>query len=190
MVRSARGGSGAVADYDRRRPKGPPVTLSPTRIVLVLLFVFVGFFGAAFAVSGVLVPLPAPAAGGTCGPSTASESALAALRNPASIGAGPEPPASNTAALTQWQAFVHECQSSADQRALVSGAILVLSIAVAVVGPLLVLRRKRSPGPSSEGSGAHGVPGGPITGWGPAGPTWSASDLVGQPGIGSAPGGP
>ncbi len=166
------------------------MTLSPTRIVLVLLFVFVGFFGAAFAVSGVLVPLPAPAAGGTCGPSTASESAMAALSNPASIGAGPEPSASNTAAHTQWQAFVNECQSSADRRALVSGAILVLSVAVAVVGPLLVLRRKRSPGPGSEGSRAHGVPGGPISGWDPGGPTWSASDLVGQPGMGPAPGSP
>ncbi len=166
------------------------MTLSPTRIVLVLLFVFLGFFGAAFAVSGVLVPLPAPAAGGTCGPTTASESALAALSDPASIGAGPQPPASNTVAHAQWQAFVSQCQSSADQRALAAGAILVLSVAVAVVGPMLVLRRKRSRGPGSETSGAHGVPGGPITGWGPGGPTWSATELVGQPGIGSAPGGP
>lgn len=166
------------------------MTLSPTRIVLVLLFVFVGFFGAAFAVSGVLVPLPAPAAGGTCGPSTASESAMAALTNPSSIGAGPEPSASNTAAHAQWQAFVNQCQSSADQRALVSGAILALSVAVAVVGPLLVLRRKRSRGPGSEGSGTHGAAGGPMTSWSPGGPTWSASELIGQPGIGPAPGGP
>ncbi len=166
------------------------MTLSPTRIVLVLLFVFVGFFGVAFAISGVLVALPAPAAGGTCGPSTASESAMAALTNPSSIGAGPEPSASNTAAHAQWQEFVNECQSSADQRALATGAILVLSVAVAVVGPLLVLRRKRSAGSGSDGSGSHGVPGAPIAGWGPGGPTWSASDLVGRPGMGPAPGGP
>ncbi len=161
------------------------MTLSPSRIVLVLLFVFVGFFGAAFTISGALIALPAPAAGGTCGPSTASESALAALANPASIGAGPEPSVSNAVAHAQWQAFVDQCQSAADQRGLAAGAVLIVSLGIAIVGPLLMLRRARSRGAGPEASGSHGVPSGPVGGWGQGPPTWNASDLVGQGGIGA-----
>ena len=65
--------------------------LSPVRILLVLLFVFIGCFGVAYAAAGMLTALPAPAIGGTCGPSTGSETALEALAEPGSIGAGPEP---------------------------------------------------------------------------------------------------
>ena len=161
------------------------MTLTPSRIVLVLVFVFVGLFGVAFAISGAFIALPAPAAGGTCGPSTASESALAALTNPASIGAGPEPSVSNTAAHAQWQAFVNECQSAADRRGLASGAILVISVAIAVVGPLLVLRRARYRKPGPEAPGGHGVPGGPAGEWSPSPPMWSGTGLIGQAGIGA-----
>ena len=39
-----------------------------SRVGFRLLFVFLGLFGAAFAIAGPLVGLPKPAVGGTCGP--------------------------------------------------------------------------------------------------------------------------
>ena len=56
---------------------------SPARVLLILLFVFVGCFGVAFAAAGMLTALPAPAIGGTCGPSTASETAPRPWPSPA-----------------------------------------------------------------------------------------------------------
>ena len=105
---------------------------SPTRVALILLFIFIGCFGAAYAAAGMLTALPAPAVGGTCGPSTGSETALEALARPGSIGAGPEPSASNTTAHTQWKTFVSQCQSLADRRGLASLAILVVSLVLLV----------------------------------------------------------
>ena len=113
----------------------------PARVALVLLFVFIGCFGTAFAAAGLLTALPAPAVGGTCGPSTGSETALQALAQPGSIGAGPEPPVSNATAHHQWQTFIQQCQSLADRRGLASLAIFVFSVAVAVIGLIWVLRR-------------------------------------------------
>jgi len=84
---------------------------SPARTALVLLFIFIGCFGVAYAAAGVLTALPAPAVGGTCGPSTGSETAFEALARPGSIGAGPEPPASNATAHSQWITFVQQCRS-------------------------------------------------------------------------------
>ncbi len=108
-----------------------------------LAFAFLGLFGAAFAITGMLVALPKPAAGGTCGPGKGSEAAIQAFFNPGSIGAGPEPPASNSDARQQWQAFVDECQTTTDDRAIAALAILVVSIGVGVAGPRLVAGRKR-----------------------------------------------
>jgi hypothetical protein len=109
-----------------------------------LAFVFVGLFGVAFAISGLLVALPRPAVGGSCGPGTTSESAIVALFDPGSIGAGPEPPATNVADRADWMAFVGECQASADGRVLATFFILVLSLGVAVAGTgLVVMARKR-----------------------------------------------
>ena len=116
---------------------------SPTRVLLVILFVFVGGFGVAFAAAGMLTALPAPAIGGTCGPSTASETAAEALARPGSIGAGPEPPASNVTAHHQWSTFIQQCQALADRRGLASLAIFVFSLLVAGVGLLWVLRKPR-----------------------------------------------
>ncbi|MGA2837244.1 MAG: hypothetical protein ABSF84_11670 [Acidimicrobiales bacterium] len=140
---------------------------SPVRVFLVLVFVFIGCFGVAYAAAGMLSALPAPAVGGTCGPSTASETALEALARPGSIGAGPEPPTSNVTAHHQWQTFVDQCQALADRRGLASLAILVISVVVAGVGLVWVLRRPRS----TDGHGesldrATGLPGGS----GPDGP--------------------
>jgi len=116
--------------------------LSPTRVLLIIVFVFLGCFGIAYGASGMLTALPAPAIGGTCGPSTASETALQALAEPGSIGAGPQPPKSNVTAHRQWQTFIRQCQDLADHRGLASLAIVVVSISVAGVGLFLVLRKR------------------------------------------------
>jgi hypothetical protein len=108
-----------------------------------LAFAFLGLFGAAFAITGMLVPLPKPAAGGTCGPGAGSEAAIVALFDPVSIGAGPEPPTTDNAGRTQWQAFVDECQTTTRDRAIAALVILVGSIALAIAGPTLVAGRKR-----------------------------------------------
>ena len=107
-----------------------------------LAFAFVGLLGATFAITGVLIALPAPSAGGTCGPGRGSETPIEALLNPGSIGAGAEPAATNAEARYQWSAFVSECQASADGRVLAGLAILVASVGVGVLGPMVVLRRK------------------------------------------------
>jgi hypothetical protein len=105
-----------------------------------------GVVGVAIAVTAVLTALPAPAAGGTCGPGRGSESAIVAFFDPGSIGAGAEPPAANTTSHAQWLAFVAECQSATDARVLAGLAVLVLSLLL-VLGGLLIIRRgsKRAP---------------------------------------------
>jgi hypothetical protein len=110
-------------------------------------FLALGLFAAAFAISGVLIALPPPAAGGTCGPGTASEAPIVALLDPVTIGAGPEPAVTDSAARQNWLAFVGDCQSSADNRGLAALAILVLAVLVAVVGPMLAMGRKRQTPP-------------------------------------------
>jgi hypothetical protein len=119
-----------------------PTAMWWTRLVLVSL----GLFGAAFAITGLLIALPRPAAGGTCGPGQASEAAIVALFDPNTIGAGPEPPATDAAARAQWLAFVHECQTAADNRALAAFPILVVSAAIAIIGAVMVGRKTRSSG--------------------------------------------
>lgn len=116
-----------------------PTAMWWTRLVLVIL----GLFGAAFAITGLLVALPSPSVGGTCGPGKGSEAAIVAIFDPNTIGAGPEPAATDTAARAQWSAFVHECQTAADNRALAAFPILVVSVGVAVIGALVVGRRGR-----------------------------------------------
>ena len=113
-----------------------------------LTLVFLGLFGAAFAISGLLVALPRPAVGGTCGPGKSSEAPIVALFNPGSIGAGPEPPTTSATDRADWLAFVGECQASADGRVLGALVILAVSLAVALVGTALLTRyRKRPPPP-------------------------------------------
>ena len=105
--------------------------------------VFLGLFGAAFAITGFLVALPKPAIGGTCGPGKSSEAAIVALFNPGSIGAGPEPPATSATERADWMAFVGECQASADGRVLGALVILVVSLVVSLVGTGLFLRSRK-----------------------------------------------
>jgi hypothetical protein len=113
----------------------------------IVVLLFAGVFGAAFAVTGAITALP-PVAGGTCGPGTNSEAAIVAVFDPGSIGAGPEPATNANGGRTEWKAFVHECQSAADNRGLVVLAVLVGSILVVVLGSMLMLRSARKPKPS------------------------------------------
>lgn len=115
-----------------------------------LAFVAIGVFGAVFAISGLVIALPKPAAGGTCGPGAVSEAPIVAVLDPVSIGAGQEPSTSNATSHEQWLAFVGECQASADGTVLAALAILVASAGVAILGPRIVLRRRRGgPAPST-----------------------------------------
>lgn len=107
------------------------------RFAVLLLSVF----GVAVAVAAVVVSLPSPAAGGTCGPGHGSEAPIVAFVNPGSIGAGPEPAAASTLGRLDWMAFVGECQSAADGRVLIGLGILALSVG-ALVGTLLATRRE------------------------------------------------
>jgi hypothetical protein len=124
------------------------------KLGLRLAVVLVGLFGAAFAISGLFVDLPAPAVGGTCGPGKLSETSIVAFFDPVSIGAGTEPAANatNDTKRADWMAFVSECQASADSRVLSTLAILVLSVVVGLGGAVLVLRmtRKRAAPPSLQ----------------------------------------
>ncbi len=115
------------------------------RLGVRLAFAAIGVFGAVFAISGLLIALPKPAAGGTCGPGATSEAPIVAALDPVSIGAGKEPLASDTASHEQWLAFVGECQASADGTVLAALIIVAVSAAVALAGPRIVLGRKRDP---------------------------------------------
>jgi len=106
--------------------------------VRVVGTVLAAFFLAA-AATIALVPLPAPAAGGTCGPSTSSEPAILAFFNPLSIGAGPEPVAIS-AQHSQWVAFVDECQSTTNSRMIQSGVIAVGALLAGLGLPWAVRR--------------------------------------------------
>jgi len=121
-------------------------------VCLVLGVVLLGF-----ATTVAVVPLPAPAAGGTCGPGASSESAIVAFFDPVSIGAGREPsPAS--AARPQWEAFVNACQSATDTRMTVAGAI-VLGFLLVVFGIPSAVRR--------YGTRIPAAPSAPLPGWYP-----------------------
>ena len=126
---------------------------SPTRVLLIIVLVFLGCFGVAYGAAGMLTALPAPAIGGTCGPSTASETALEALTQPGSIGAGPQPPTSNATAHRQWQTFIDQCQDLADRRGLASLAIIVISIAVAGTGLFWIFRKRQGEDSDNEATG-------------------------------------
>ena len=117
---------------------------------------------AALAVAGAVVvvvwPLPKPAAGGTCGPGSGSEPAIAAFFDPASIGAGPQPTSSAVEAY-QWQAFVGECQSSANGRMVEGLALLLVGALFGLVLHPLVRRAWHEPAPAGGGlAGWHGEP--------------------------------
>src|ERR1700722_20618571 len=94
----------------------PQVVEPASRVGFRLIFVFVGLFGAAFAITGALVALPKPGVGGTCGPGRSSESSIVAFFDPGSIGAGSEPATTDATDRAQWMAFVGGGQASAAGR--------------------------------------------------------------------------
>jgi len=107
-----------------------------------LAIIYLGLFGAALAIAGMMIALPAQATG-TCGPGTGSESAAIAFFDPVTIGAQAEPPTSDQAARTQWTTFVHGCQSAADTRMLITLPLLAVSVGLVILGVILILRRNR-----------------------------------------------
>jgi hypothetical protein len=123
---------------------------------IALLLVCLGLFGLAVSVTGLWADLPPPSVGGTCGPGQgSSETAIEALVDPGSIGAGPEPPAVNAAARAQWSRFVHECQSATNDRAVTTLPVLIVSAGITVVGIVLLRRKTRrradlAPPPTAE----------------------------------------
>jgi hypothetical protein len=114
----------------------------------------------AAAATVVLVPLQ-KVPGGTCGPSTASESAAEAFFNPASIGAGPEP-TERSGGRPQWKSFVDSCQSPTDTRMAVAGGVIVAALLVGLGLPLVV---RRYSGEDASSSAALAL--GPPPGWYP-----------------------
>jgi len=110
---------------------------------IALVLVCLGLFGLAVSVTGLWADLPPPAVGGTCGPGQGSETAIEALVDPGSIGAGPEPAAVNAAARAQWTRFVHDCQSATNDRAATTLPVLIVSAGITVVGIVLLRRKTR-----------------------------------------------
>lgn len=157
---------------------GPPSAL---RVVLVCL----GGFGIALAVTAMMISLPNPAAGGTCGPGRGAEAAAVAFFDPVTIGAGPEPAASHAAERNQWHAFVDECQSAADDRIAVALPLLVVSLGLVLLGLLMGRRARRrrralsaavpgTPAPAPAGASPWGYPP-PAAAWADEpGPSWPA----------------
>lgn len=131
-----------------------------------------GIMGMGVAVMAVLTTLPAPAAGGTCGPGRSSETALAAFFSPGSIGAGPRPSTANAAGYDQWLAFVGECQSSTDARMLDGLSLLVLSLGVAGVGLAVSRRHDRGHKPAGENAGPWPLTIAPAGAFLPTSPPW------------------
>jgi len=136
--------SGAAGALTITLDKEHDVRDATVRLWIRLGFAIVGIFGVAVAVSAVVVNLPPPGVGGTCGPGAGSEAPIVAFFNPASIGAGVEPSGASALAHSLWLAFVGECQSSTDARILIALAVLVLSVAFALLGPYLLFKVVRS----------------------------------------------
>jgi hypothetical protein len=126
------------------------------RLVFVMVAVLVFAGGTVFA----LLPLPNPATGGTCGPGKSSEPAAFAFFDPGSIGAGPEPSASNPSGQQQWTSFVSECQSATDSRMWIFALLLALSLFLALLAPLAVNQLMSATAPAAP-------PSQPPAGWYP-----------------------
>jgi hypothetical protein len=118
----------------------------------------IGILALAGAVTVVVLPLPKPAAGGTCGPGRGSEAAIEAFFDPVSIGAGPRP-SSPAIAVYEWQAFVGQCQASTNARMVDALALLVVAGFLLLVASPLVGRTWRG---RSAGAGTS-----PAAGWYP-----------------------
>ena len=153
--------------------------MSAQAIVRVIL-AFLAVLAVAGAIVVAILPLPSPAAGGSCGQGSSSEPAIVAFFAPNTIGAGPKPPASDPTAQSQWGTFVAECQSSTDSRMTIAGVLLVLSAFLAFFAPILLRRFlavDAGTGPTNPPAGWYDEPGQPGTQrwwdgqtWGPRAP--------------------
>ena len=114
-----------------------------------VICVVAGLFMVVVTATVALSSLPLPAAGGTCGPGTSSESAMAAFFDPVSIGAGTRP-GPGTPAAAQWTTFVHECQTATDNRMIVVAVELAVALLILGGAPWL-LRRTANVAPSDAG---------------------------------------
>jgi hypothetical protein len=128
-------------------PMQPPPRPGPGHILQVVCLALAGL-AVIGAIVIVVLPLPKPAAGGTCGPGTGSESAIEAFFNPVSIGAGSK----STAAGVEGElenldrlAFIGECQASTDGRMVDALALLIVAGFFALVAPPLVRRAWHEP---------------------------------------------
>lgn len=115
----------------------------------------IGILALAGAITVVVLPLPKPAAGGTCGPGRGSEAAIEAFFDPVSIGAGPRPSAP-AIAVYEWQAFVGECQASTNARMVDALALLVVAGFLLLVAAPLVGRAWRRQRHASAHTAAPG----------------------------------
>jgi len=121
---------------------------------------------AVLAVAGALVivflPPPRPAAGGTCGPSRGSESAMEAFFDPVSIGAGTKVSGSGIEVEVEnldRLAFIGECQSSTNARMVDALALLIVAGFFALVVPPAVRRAWGEHAPATASAGAAAPPG-------------------------------
>ena len=111
----------------------------------ILLFVFIGCFGVAYAAAGMLTALPPAGHRGDLW----SEHRLPRPRSRRWPSRGRSAPGPSRRRRTpphtsQWETFVQQCQSLADRRGLASLAILVISLIVSGAGLFWVLRKPRS----------------------------------------------
>lgn len=144
----------------------------------------IGILALAGAITVVVLPLPKPGAGGTCGPGRGSETAIEAFFNPVSIGAGPRPN-SPPIAVYEWQAFVGQCQASTNARMVDSLALLVVAgFFLLVASPLVgrAWRGQRRARSSAAGAGWYPDPAGsaPWRWW--DGRQWTPETRADQPG--------
>ncbi|HML00165.1 MAG TPA: DUF2510 domain-containing protein [Acidimicrobiales bacterium] len=121
---------------------------------------------AVLAVAGALViaflPLPRPAAGGTCGPGRGSESAMEAFFDPVSIGAGAKVSGSGIEVELEnldRLAFIGECQSSTNGRMVDALALLIVAGFFALVVPPAVRRAWGEHVPATASAGGAAPPG-------------------------------
>ena len=160
---------------------GPGPRASGAGAALRIVTVVLAGLAVAGAVVVVVLPLPKPAAGGTCGPGAGSEPAIAAFFDPVSIGAGP-PPTSSAVEAYQWQAFVGQCQASANGRMVDGLALLLVAALFGLVLHPLVRRAWHEPVPAGPAAGWHEpIPAGPAAGWHEPVPAGPAAGWHGEP---------
>lgn len=155
----------------------------------------VGLLALAGAITVAVLPLPKPAAGGTCGPGRGSETAIQAFFDPISIGAGAKPTPSQFSdalhydlGLSQWQAFVGECQASTNARMVDALALLVVAgFFLLFASPLVgrTWRRQRRASAQTAAAGWYPDPSGSDSWRWWDGRQWSHETRAGE-----APGGP